>query len=201
MALTAATASVDRRSREVAALERGLPRLTAQRRWVVRTACRSQGFLTVGDGHRRAATADYNVAMPVVSIRFPDELHARLTAAAGEEGVAASTLAQQATEEWLRLREHPGVVFRDGPTGRRAGVAAGPDVWEVVLVLRDQEGGPDERVAATAEYLGLPVRAVETAARYWAAYPEEIDARLAANDEAVAREREIWERRQQLLGA
>jgi SAM-dependent methyltransferase len=33
-----------------------------------------------------------------------------------------------------------------------------------------------------------------------AAYPEEIDARLAANDEAVAHESEIWERRQRLLG-
>lgn len=91
--------------------------------------------------------------------------------------------------------------FRDGPSGRRAGLAAGPDIWEIVLVLRDQQGEPDERVAAAADYLGLTVRAVETAARYWSAYPDEIDARIAANDDAVAREREIWERRQRLLGA
>jgi hypothetical protein len=138
--------------------------------------------------------------MPVVSIRFPDALHARLTAAAGEEGMPASTLAQQATEEWLRQRDHPGVVFRDGPSGRRAGLAGGPDIWEVVLVLRDQDGNPDERIAATADYLGLPTRAVAAAARYWAAYPQEIDARIAANEEAAERERAIWERRQHLLG-
>lgn len=146
------------------------------------------------------ATSHYSVAMPVVSVRFSEDLHARLTAAAGEDAVPTSTLAQQAIEEWLKLRAHPGVVFRDGPSGRRAGLAAGPDIWEIVLVLRDQQGGPDERVAAAADYLGLTARAVETAARYWSAYPDEIDARIAANDDAVAREREIWERRQRLLG-
>jgi hypothetical protein len=147
------------------------------------------------------ATQGYNVAMPVVSLRVPEDLHRRVTEVARQEGLPASTLVMQATEEWLKLRDHPGVVFRDGPAGRRAALAGGPDVWEVVLVLRDQAGDPDGKVSATADYLELPVRSVEAAARYWASYPEEIDGQIEANEEATEREQKIWERRQQILGA
>ena len=31
------------------------------------------------------------------------------------------------------MEDHPGIAFRDGPTGRRAALAAGPDIWEGVL--------------------------------------------------------------------
>lgn len=27
------------------------------------------------------------------------------------------------------MDEHPGIVFRSGPAGRRAGLAGGPDIW------------------------------------------------------------------------
>lgn len=29
------------------------------------------------------------------------------------------------------MDDHPGIVFSDQPTGRRAGLAVGPDGWEV----------------------------------------------------------------------
>jgi hypothetical protein len=29
------------------------------------------------------------------------------------------------------------ITFRDGPTGRRAGVIAGPDLWEVAMWIDD----------------------------------------------------------------
>jgi len=34
------------------------------------------------------------------------------------------------------MKEHPGVVFREGPSGRRAVLIGGPDVWEVVRVVK-----------------------------------------------------------------
>ena len=40
-------------------------------------------------------------------------------------------------EEGARRDEHPLITFRDGPTGRRAGLVGGPDVWEVVMWLED----------------------------------------------------------------
>lgn len=34
---------------------------------------------------------------------------------------------------------HPGIVFKDGPTGRRAALAMGPDVWEVVTYIKESQ--------------------------------------------------------------
>ena len=46
-------------------------------------------------------------------------------------GLNKSRLAERYIDEGMRMEDHPGIVFRDGPTGRRAGLAAGPDLWEV----------------------------------------------------------------------
>ena len=151
------------------------------------------------EGHE--ATPRYTVAMRPISIRFSDELYQRLKRRADREGEPLSTLAQQAVDEWLRTVEHPGVVFRDGPTGRRAGLAAGPDIWEVAAVLGEQRGSPEKRIATTATHLGLSIRQVEIAADYWAAHRAEIDARVAANIEAAERELAAWETRRAILGA
>jgi hypothetical protein len=105
------------------------------------------------------------------------------------------------------MAEHPGVAFRDGPTGRRAGLVAGPDVWEVVRAVRSaREAEPDLAeepvVELVARNTGIPVRMVRTAVRYWAAYPGEIDTEIdtAARAEQVAEhawvsERELLRRR------
>ena len=77
---------------------------------------------------------------------------------------------------------HPGIVFRGGPGGRRPGLAGGPDVWEVVRVLRDVSGTDEERIRRTAELTELPVHSVRAAARYYRDYPEEIDGWIDAVD-------------------
>jgi hypothetical protein len=51
-------------------------------------------------------------------------------------GLNKSRLAERHIDEGMRLEDHPGIVFRDGPAGRRAGLAAGPDVWEVIAATR-----------------------------------------------------------------
>jgi hypothetical protein len=43
-------------------------------------------------------------------------------------GLNKSRLAERYIDEGVRVDDHPGIVFRDGPIGRRAGSAAGPDV-------------------------------------------------------------------------
>jgi dsDNA-specific endonuclease/ATPase MutS2 len=94
-------------------------------------------------------------------------------------------------DEALRCEEHPGITFRPGPTGRRAGLTAGPDVWEVIDTLenvRNNEPGltEDALVAATAEAMGLPAHKVHAAVRYYAAYSAEVNERIRANREAAA---------------
>ncbi len=107
-------------------------------------------------------------------------------------------------DEALRVEEHPGITFRPGPTGRRAGLAGGPDVWEniaTLLMVRETQPGlaDDALVVATAEAMGLSERKVRVAVRYYAAYPADIDERIAANREAAAAAEAAWQAEQELL--
>jgi hypothetical protein len=100
--------------------------------------------------------------------------------------------------------EHPGIVFRDGPSGRRAGCANGPDVWEVVRAVRSsRRENPtvaDERVLElVVANSGVPMRHVLTALGYWASYPEEIDSDIDFADEAEGAAEAAWHRQRQLL--
>lgn len=75
------------------------------------------------------------------------------------------------------MDEHPLVRFADGPSGRRARLIGGPDVWELIGVAKDNDGDLTE----TSDYLQLPLGVVQAAAAYYAAYPEEIDGQIERN--------------------
>lgn len=77
----------------------------------------------------------------------------------------------------MHREEHPQITFRDGPTGRRAGLLGGPDVWEVAMWLEDLVAEPDPR-AALLEDSVLTSFQVEAAMRYRAAYSDEVEARI-----------------------
>ena len=87
-------------------------------------------------------------------------------------------------EEAVRMRRVPGIVFSDGPAGRRATVAGtGLDVWEVIRAWR--EAG--EQFAGLREnYRWLSDLQLRSAVAYSELYPEEIDARLAAEEHWTA---------------
>jgi hypothetical protein len=131
----------------------------------------------------------------VSSFRLQPEMVARLDARAAALGTTRSTLVEQFLEESLRIVEHPGIRFADGPAGRRPALVGGPDVWEIVMVLRANAGNVDE----VADLLGLPVGRVQAAVRYYAAYTDEIDGWVARNDAAWEREAEIEARRRGLF--
>lgn len=119
-------------------------------------------------------------------------------------GLSMSAAANMLVDEGLRMMEHPGILFRTGPTGRRAGLAAGPDVWEVVRAVkatRAAEPGLDEKelLSLVEENTGVPVRLIRVATGYWAAYPDEIDAEIAAADAAEENAEQAWRREQELL--
>jgi len=118
----------------------------------------------------------YNENMSVnVSVRLDERLSERIRLRARAAGETLSERLRRYAEEGVRRDEHPLVVFRDGPTGRRAGLVGGPDIWEVVMWVDDiaDEGDPVGVVVAES---GLPRTKVEAALRYAAAYPEEIAA-------------------------
>lgn len=102
------------------------------------------------------------------------------------------------------MEEHPGVLFRDGPSGRRAVLVGGPDVWEVARVVQSARRAEpqlesDEVVALVMETLGLPAGRVRIALAYWSAYPDEIDQQIRDAEEAERVAEELWRRERRLL--
>ena len=123
------------------------------------------------------------------SARWDADVIERLERRSEQAGTSKSRLAERYVDEGTRMDEHPGIAFRGGPTGRRAALADGPDVWEVVQTLKNGKARGNAAVAATAELLDLSEPRVRLAVRYYAAYPEDIDERIRRNvDEAYAAE-------------
>lgn len=155
----------------------------------------------------QTATTGYAVAMGSTprSIRFDEQVLAQLDRYVREHpGSSISSVANMFIDESLRAHEHPGIVFRPGPTGRRAGLAAGPDVWEVIAALHaikaeSPDLAGDELTQALAVSTGLHHRAIVIALRYYAAYPEEVDERIAANQAVAEQEERLWQAEQVIL--
>ena len=103
-----------------------------------------------------------------------------------------SQLAQRYIEEGLRIERHPRIVFRDGPAGRRAALVGGPDVWEVMSTVLQADGDPDQGVATSVEWLGLPPSSIEDAMRYYAEFRDEIHERIERNRALAAQHEAAW---------
>jgi hypothetical protein len=116
----------------------------------------------------------------------------RLERRGARSGLNKSRLAERYIDEGVRMDDHPGIVFRDGPTGRRAGLAAGPDVWEVISALRSTGLEGDDGMQAAAEWSGLTVRQVRDAVGYYSEYPAEIDERIGINEEEADAAERRW---------
>lgn len=108
----------------------------------------------------------------------------RLKQLGAREGVTSSQLAERFIEEGVRSAELPGIVFRPGPTGRRAGLHGGPDVWEIVRdVNRARESRARDPIAVVVRSTDLGEEQVRLALAYYRRYPEDIDARIGQADE------------------
>jgi hypothetical protein len=112
-----------------------------------------------------------------VSVRLDDRLAERLRLRARAAGESLSDRLRRYAEEGARRDEHPMITFRDGPTGRRAGLIGGPDVWEVAMWIDDL--GPADDAAAQLVAGAVVTRAqIDAALAYRATYPDEIQARV-----------------------
>lgn len=97
------------------------------------------------------------------------------------------------------MAEHPGVVFKDGPTGRRAAVAFGPDIWEIITYLKEIDERGEAALAAAVEQLSLSPARIRLALDYYSAYPDEIDTEIAQAEAASRAAEQAWHARQRLL--
>jgi uncharacterized protein (DUF433 family) len=133
------------------------------------------------------------------SIRLEDDLRERLSTLAAGEGTTVTELIERFVREGLDSAAHPGIVFKPGPSGRRAALAGGPDVWEVVSALRHSQGSEGKRVTALASQFGLHERQVVIALDYAAAHREEIEARIQLNEHALLEAERMAVERERLL--
>lgn len=133
------------------------------------------------------------------SLRLDDGLRSQLAAVAADEGATVTELVERFVREGLACQAHSGVVFRPGPSGRRAALAGGPDVWEVVAGLRHIRGSEARRIAALAQQLGIHERQVVIALNYAADHADEIQTRIEANDRALDEAERISAGRARLL--
>jgi hypothetical protein len=138
-------------------------------------------------------------------VRFDAAVAERLSSfVAAHPGMSLSSAANRLVDEALRMSEHPGIVFRPGPTGRRAGLVAGPDVWEIVRAVKSARAhepdlAEDDLLMLVAENTDVPIRLIRVAVRYWASYPEEIDAEITAAESAEDAAEDAWRRERDLL--
>lgn len=139
------------------------------------------------------------MASKLFSVRLSEQTLARLEERARVTGETRSALVQRYVEEGLRMDDHDGVFFQDGPAGRRAKLMRGPDVWEVINVWRDTDGPEEQRIQQVCEWTGLEPHLVREALDYYVDYQDEIDRKIRRNDELGEQAYAEWYRRQTVL--
>jgi hypothetical protein len=132
-------------------------------------------------------------------IRIESETLDALRERSAQTGEPIVRLAQRYIDEGLRLERHPGIVFRDGPAGRRAVVVGGPDVWEVIAAARSAPERGDRLVDALTQRIGVPKDRVRAAVRYYAEHPDEIDRWIERVEDEAERHERVLERERSLL--
>lgn len=133
------------------------------------------------------------------SFRISETARKCLASHAAQEGTTATALLDQLILEGVAQRDYPGIVFRGPAHDRRAALAGGPDVWEVVGRLQEIEGSEEERISLLTEESDLHPRLIRVALNYGAAHPDDVVARIRRNHAMAERSRATSQQREALL--
>ena len=133
------------------------------------------------------------------SYRISDTTKRALSERAALEHTSATALLERLIVEGVRQLDHPGITFRGHGHDRRAALATGPDVWEIVGRLQDLAGPEEHRITTLSAETDLDPRLIRVALDYAAAYPDEIVDRITANRARAAASQRAAASRQALL--
>ena len=139
------------------------------------------------------------MAATSTSFRLSETAKRRLAERAEREGLSATALLERLIIEGVDTLDHPGVVHRGPVHDRRAALAAGPDVWEIVARLRELDGGEEDRIATLAAESELHPRQIRIALEFAARHPDEVEARIARNERMITEGQQAAEQRRALL--
>jgi hypothetical protein len=113
--------------------------------------------------------------------------------------VTVTALLDQLIIESTDQLDHPGIVFRGPAHDRRAALAAGPDVWEIIARLQELEGSEEQRINVLAAESDLHPRLIRIALDYAAEHTDEIRERIDRNRAMAERSRQTARQREALL--
>ena len=117
------------------------------------------------------------------SIRLPEEAIKEIEALASRTGRDFSGIARDLLVEAVKMRRCPGIIFSEGPSGRRARIAGtGIDVWELIATFQALGESYEE---LTKAYHWLAEQQIRAALSYYTLYPTEIDEKITRNEEAT----------------
>ena len=133
------------------------------------------------------------------SFRISDTARSRLAAWAAQEGVTATALLDQLITEGVDQLDFPGVVFRGPAHDRRAALAAGPDIWEIISRLQELDGTEEQRITVLSLESDLHPRLIRVALDYAAEHASQTRDRINRNREQADRSRKTAQHRQALL--
>lgn len=133
------------------------------------------------------------------SFRISDTARARLASRAAREGMTATALLDQLIIEGTGQLDYPGMIFRGPAHDRRAALAGGPDVWEVVARLQELEGSEEHRIGLLAAESDLHPRLIRIALDYAAEHADQIRERIARNRDMAERSSRMSRQRESLL--
>ena len=133
------------------------------------------------------------------SFRISDATKARLASRAAREGMTATALLGQLIVEGIDQLDYPGIIFRGPAHDRRAALAAGPDVWEIVARLLELDGSEEQRIRLLSAESDLHPRLIRIALDYAADHADEVRVRIDRNRAMAERSRLTSEQREALL--
>lgn len=133
------------------------------------------------------------------SFRISDTSRARLASRAAREGMTATALLDQLIVEGSEQLDYPGIIFRGPAHDRRAALAAGPDVWEVVARLQELAGNEEHRISLLAAESDMHPRLIRIALDYAAEHAGQIRERIDRNRDVAERSRTMARQRESLL--
>jgi hypothetical protein len=133
------------------------------------------------------------------SFRMSDTTKARLASRAAREGMTATALLDQLINEGIDQRDYPGIIFRGPAHDRRAALAAGPDVWEIVARLQELHGSEEQRISLLAAESDLHPRLIRIAIDYAADHADAVRERIDRNRAMAEQNRRTSEQREALL--
>ena len=133
------------------------------------------------------------------SFRISDTARSLLAARSAQEGVTATALLDQLITEGTDQLDFPGVIFRGPAHDRRAALAAGPDIWEIISRLQELDSTEEQRITVLSDESELHPRLIRIALDYAAEHASQIRDRINRNRELADRSRKTAEQRQALL--